>query len=221
MILRAILSPKSTVARFVNQVGTYGLGAVITPLVSALLVPVYARFLTTGDFGELAIIEIIQGFLGLVIGLRLQDSVLRVYHAYDSPDDRDAVLSTCMLTSIATSATFVVLFLSLNAMVDIAGFVGVRRPGAYNLMLLSLIPSIGRVVILSGLRAQQRARLYVTITLVSIVCGLIAKILFVAVWNQGVIGALRGGLVGGTVSMAFALGVTSIGQYRWKWKCCN
>jgi len=207
---------KTTVGRLIGQVSIYGLGAVITPLVSALLVPIYARVLSTSEFGELAVIEAVQSILMLVVGLRLADSVLRVYYLYESPDDRDAVLNTSLLAGIAVSILFVAVLWGINVVFDVDGLVGIDQRVIYKLMLLILVPGVIRGIVLASLRAQQRAMAYVGVSLTTMLSLITVKVVFVAILRQGVIGSLRGELLGGMIGALISLGVARKGIRSWR-----
>jgi len=206
---------RTVIGRLVGQVAVYGLGAVITPLVSGLLVPVYARVLSTSDFGELAVIQTAQSILGLIAGLRLTSSVLRVYYTYESQENRNAVLITCLAATCVVSALFVALFLIMDSVFGLSQLIGIRQQAFFRLALLTLIPNLIREITLAGLRSQQRASAYVFVSVVSLVSSMVSKILFVVVWRQGVIGSLRGGLVGGVVGASVSLVVMGAGIRSW------
>jgi len=203
--------------QFLKLTGTYGIATAMQPMLSLLLVPLYARVLTTAEFGELAIIMTVKAFLEMVVGLQLSSSIVKIYHDYPAHQRRDA-LSTCFVMVIVSSAGIVGVLLLLNRLTGVAALVGIQQRDVFDMMLVSIPLSAVIAVVMGGLRAQQRAKVFVIVAVVGSVATLLAKVFFVAVLRQGVLGAIRGVAVGGLLGCVVACGFTLMGSERWGWK---
>ena len=63
----------------------YGLGDVATSIISFLLLPIYARFLTPEDYGAIGLLLSIELSLKIVFRFGLDAAFMRLY--YDCPDE--------------------------------------------------------------------------------------------------------------------------------------
>ncbi len=209
-------SGKSGFGKFLFQTGIYGFGSLTTPILAFLLVPIYARVLTTAEYGQLAIVLTVQTFLEMVVGLCLSDAAVRIYYSVRE-SVRLATLSTCLIAVIAAATLITGTLFALERVVAFSALLGIEQRAAYDLMLLAVLFMSIRKVIMSGLRAQQRARAYVVLTVGATLGTMVAKVVFVAFLHQGVVGAMRGAAAGGAIGLVLGLAFILLGQHRWKW----
>ena len=64
----------------------YGLGDVATSIISFLLLPLYARFLTPEDYGAIGLLLSVEVVAKIVFRFGLDAAFMRLY--FDCPDDR-------------------------------------------------------------------------------------------------------------------------------------
>ena len=75
----------------------YGLGDVIIKAIAFLLIPLYTRHLTPADYGELSLLQAIEVVLPIILSLGFNSAILKVFHDYDSPDERREIISTAAI----------------------------------------------------------------------------------------------------------------------------
>ena len=90
----------------------YFLGNMLGRLAGFIMLPIYTRVLTTGDYGVLEILSLSADILGMLAGLGIRQAVMRLYYFYDEERDRHGVVST---------ASF--LLLGIFGAITLAGFV--------------------------------------------------------------------------------------------------
>lgn len=89
---------------FARDAFVYGLGVVITRLVSFLMLPIYTRYLTPADYGVLQLLQITIDVTAIVLSAGLMTGVMRFYLKAHTEDERSAVISTAFLLLVATNA---------------------------------------------------------------------------------------------------------------------
>ncbi|MFQ5718318.1 MAG: lipopolysaccharide biosynthesis protein [Acidobacteriota bacterium] len=82
----------------------YGLGTLGTKGIGFLLIPLYTRFLTPGDYGVLALVNMWGAAIGVVIGLGQHRAVFRYYFKESQREGgQEEVLSTFLTLALAMS----------------------------------------------------------------------------------------------------------------------
>ncbi|MCC6642431.1 MAG: oligosaccharide flippase family protein [Deltaproteobacteria bacterium] len=191
--------------RLASDTLIYGLGSVANQAVAFLLLPLYTRYLTPADYGTLALIGAAGSVLGLVAALGIHSGLTRVYFLYDTPEDRDAVVTTGLAFGIVTSTLTA---LSLLVFSDVLAPLLLDVPDSIRYVRLAIVlyslTALGMIG-LSILQIHQRARAYITCTLAGLLTSISLTIYMVAVAGRGVIGVLEGQLAGMIVQLVLSL----------------
>lgn len=74
----------------------YGLGNYGVRLIGFLLIPVYTRYLTTTDYGVLALVSIFTQALWVFVSLGQSPSLFRFYYEGDTAEDRERVVASAL-----------------------------------------------------------------------------------------------------------------------------
>ena len=72
--------------RLARHSAIYGLGGIVSRLLAVLLIPLYTRYLGTGDYGKIE--TLVAGSVVLVIVLRMGISMAFFRFYFDAEDDR-------------------------------------------------------------------------------------------------------------------------------------
>ena len=178
----------------------YGLGAMVSPIVSFLMLPLYTKFLTPEDYGVLALTGIVSVVISSVAGLGIRSGLIRIYYAYDGKDDRDAVVSSSLVFSLLSSAVICAVIYSSAPYT--AGFLLMSENSTeyFRLVIITAFFGVTSVNMLDALRAEEKAKSYVTVSLVMLVLTLLLNYYFVACLGRGVRGILEVGVIGNIVS---------------------
>ncbi len=181
----------SPIRRFVSATSTYAFGTLIHRAYTVLLLPVYLAVLTPRDFGILAITEAISVPLTGVLGLCLDRSVTRFYHAWDEAE-RPLYLGAIWTASLLSAATATSLLIWLGPFVFPALISSV--PFEPYLLLACLIAALKSqsLLPLMILRVREQARWYVALSTGSSLIGSGFILWFIVVERMGALGVLIG-----------------------------
>ena len=196
----------SYLRRMLGESAVYGLGGVANQALGIILVPIYARQLGVTDYGTVAILSTTLSLTTMIATLAMPQAFFRSYlKEADTESERAAVLRTTIGLR---------LIVSILALLLISGF---AYPLAVVLLgtgaewhLMALIGAIVffdslNVVPFSFLRAERRPFPYVRLAFIRAVLGSALIIVFVVVFDLGVVGVLLGSLASAIVTASVAL----------------
>lgn len=174
----------------------YGLGMVLSRAVSFLMLPVYTRYLTPGDYGVMALVEMTLDFIAIIGGGQLALGVFRFYHKSDDEAEKREIVSTSfflvgVLYLVISAAVFAGAGLLSQALFSTDAHVTVIRVAAGNLAAQSLL-----IVPLSFARVRDLSLLIVGTNLVKLVVTVALNILFIVGMGLGVLGIFLSSLIG-------------------------
>lgn len=94
---------KGLVRRVSSATFHYGLAAALPKLISFLLIPVFAAYLTPGDFGIVEIASSITGFLALGMRFALPSAMARLYFAHGESEGLKDYVKTLFVVLVLNS----------------------------------------------------------------------------------------------------------------------
>ena len=202
----------NTLARLVKQSSIYGIGAVVTPLIGFIMLPLYTRALTPEDYGVLAITTVLQAILSITFTLGMNAGLARIYFSYDLKAERQAVIVSSIIFSGVVLTAIVGVLWGGTAQVS-ALMLDVPQGELFvKFVLLASALNAGVKILLSALRAEERALLYTGITIGRFLLTLTGNILFVIVFQRKVRGVLEAGLISHAISYIVLLGAVLRGK---------
>lgn len=180
---------------FARHTIIYGVGIIISRLVSFVMLPVYTRYLTPADYGVMALLDMTLDIVAIVAGAKIAGGVFRFYHKAADEEARKRVVSTALLL---LGASFAVLALLTGFLAEpvarlafgTAEHAMLVRVGAASLGLQGLL-----IVPLALLQLQQRSDAYTAITTLKLVLQVALSVLFLVHFEMGVLGILTSTLV--------------------------
>ena len=89
---------------FAREAFVYGLGVVLSRIVSFLMLPIYTRYLTPADYGVLQLLQITIDVTAIVLSAGLMTGVMRFYLKAASDRERSEVISTAFALLVASNA---------------------------------------------------------------------------------------------------------------------
>jgi O-antigen/teichoic acid export membrane protein len=166
----------------------YGSGFLLARVAGFLLVPLYTRFLTPADYGVIELLDLTGFFVGTFVALGMEQAVMKFYHAFDAPEDRQRVISTAVIFSCASGLCLISILIPLRG--PLAQFIlGSRRyEGLFLFGFLTLLVTSFLSLLKVTLRAQQRSLIFTGVSLAQVLIAIILNIAFVAVLRLGPIG---------------------------------
>lgn len=199
--------------RVLKHALVYGVGTLLTQLVSFIMLPVYTRYLTPEDYGVMALVEMTLDVMALLAGAQLVLGIFRYYHLTDDPEEKKAVVSTAFL---GLSGSYLMVG---GLAILLAGWLSNLVFGTLEHRYLIQVAAVGLMakslplVPLAFARVQDRSTLVVATSLTTLVLGLSLNILFVVVLEMGILGIFYSSLIAsGSVGIGLAIWlVTRVG----------
>jgi O-antigen/teichoic acid export membrane protein len=184
------------VKRLFKDTLIYGIGRTLSYGVSLLLVPLYTRIFAPSDYGTIDILTLLITLVNLTIALEIGQAIFRFLPDIQSQDERISYSSTALWFVIAVYSLFV-LFVWLAAQ-NVSQWLinGNGQPDV--IRVASLAAWAGGVFLLvqAKLRGQLQAKAYAATNITYTLGYLGFAILFVVVFELGVIGVFSGQLIG-------------------------
>jgi O-antigen/teichoic acid export membrane protein len=171
-------------------VAIYGAGDAAIQVVNFFLLPVYVRFafLTTADFGAVALIGAIEAFSKVINKWGLDGAFMRYYHERDEGRPRQEMTSTIVWFMVAANGTL--LAVTLLASARLARLMSLD-PGylpALRLMLVNITVMAFTFVPFHVMRLRHEATSFSVFTFARSVGTVGLRVLFVIVLRYGVAG---------------------------------
>ncbi len=191
----------------------YGLGTILLRAISFLLLPVYTRFLTTSDYGILAVTGMLASILACILPLGLHGALNPIYFFTPDTNQRRADLGTVWLA-------IVVLAGGMTLLLDLTGehlfpllFRSVPFTPYVRLVIWSAFFGTFSLVPLCLFQIQGRAKAYVLSTMSGSLLSIGLVVYFVVLRGQGVRGNLLGSLLAALI-MAGVYVAAALGSLR-------
>jgi len=148
----------------------YGISSISPQLVNFALLPIYTRYLTTADYGMMALLAIFSLFYILIAGLGLSQSVFRFYR--DDGIDKDVLISDVIASLLLGSKdykTLVIIVLLTSSVTSISAILlTVKRVKRQPIQVL--------VANLFGLGVQVPVSLWLVVTMEEKLLGMLVGI---------------------------------------------
>jgi O-antigen/teichoic acid export membrane protein len=185
--------------------------------VGFIMVPVYSRFLSVGEYGTVEVIELTTQVVALVIGLGLfGSSLMRIYQDYDDEHGRFGISSTAILGSAGANLLAGLITIAGASLASQLVFHHTNYTGLLRATFAAMIFSNIEAVCLVYLRLRRRAVFFVVYSLITLTVTLGFNILFIAVQHRGVWGFVLSKLIVSAAGTIFLLFVC-LRETRLRW----
>lgn len=180
----------------------YMIASFLPPIVGFVMLPIYSRYLTPEDYGVVALVLSLQAFLPLIMTLQIHSSISRFYFDYkDNKIILHTFISTLMLLTFILS-TMILTVVLLNYK-EVISFLFPKTVGFDNLFLLGILTAYITVfnsIFIALIRVQQKAKLFMKVSIALFFISLIINILEVIVNEQGAYGVVEAALISIVIS---------------------
>ena len=191
------------VRNLVRSSSIYALASLASPLITLVLAPFLTHRLSPTDYGALSVLLTVIALVAGVTQFGLGSAFFRAYgYDYDAPRDRLAVVSTSI--SMLALVTIPVTAVAVVAAPWIAALLLGTSVYADAIMCAALVLLFQNLTVpgLAWLRVENRAGTYSTLAFANLLVSLCGAVLFVGVFQLGIVGALMGTMCGyATVDM--------------------
>ena len=196
----------SQLKRLGKHSAIYGLGGLVSRILAVLLLPLYTRYLTTSDYGQIETLIALVTVLTIVLQFGIGSAFFRFYFDADDHDGRRLVLRTSFWFTM-TMATLGLVMVCVLATPIAEGLFG--DPGAANLVRASgvaLWAQMNYAQLTNLFRVEERSVAFVLASLTNILVTVGATILLVVVLDEGPLGVIVGNFTGTLLVYVVLLG---------------
>lgn len=187
----------------------YGLGGMLAKSVSFFTLPIYTRIFTPADYGTIEMLVVLSSFLGaiLVMGMDSAQSMYFFKHKQEGKAAQARIVSAILQWRLLWGTSIVLIATLIAPLLNAAFFDGKLGLEYFAIAFASTL--FAQVMRQSAevMRLLYRPWSYITITLSQSLLAAALVLLFVLVFNQGILGFFLGA---GTASVFVAL----IGWFR-------
>lgn len=196
------------------------MGSILSQLVGFLLIPVYTRFLTPADYGVLHLVVLTADVIGIIVSLKVGDTIIRLYYESKDNQQRNLVVSTGVLIIIFFSVLLLIpLFLSSNYFAELIledSRLGYLFQMSFASMMLNMLCSIAMTYV----QIKEKSKLFVVLSLTKLLLAVSLNIYFVVVLKIGVLGIVLSTLITTAlftlIMIPFLIKKVGI-KYSWSW----
>ena len=198
----------------------YGLGQILTRVASFLLLPIYTSYLTPADYGIIAILDLVAGMLGILIGAGMGSAVNRFHFEANTDLERSQVWWTGFSFAVGVGVILVFpVFLAREFVAQTVFGDSVQEGGYFlGLVLATTWLNIQSSFLDDYLRIRKWSSLSVSLNFIRLLLNLALNISLLAVWEWGISGILVGNLVANGIAtvVLFYIFNRNVGRFQFK-----
>jgi len=181
----------------------YAIGTLISRLTALVMLPIYTRYLTPEDYGAIELLTMAIELTGILVGFRITQAMFRYYIMSDSEVERRQVVSTVLLTVMAASGLgTLVLYQGGNLFSEVI-FGTTQYAEEFKLFSFTLVTNAISACGLGFLRARQKPRVYLIVSIVTLALQVTLNLIFVVHMNLHVTGVVYSALASGIIMSVF------------------
>jgi O-antigen/teichoic acid export membrane protein len=194
--------------RFTHHSAIYGIGNAITKVASIILIPIYIRVLTPGEYGTLEMFYVVASVMGTLLGMNIAHGTLRFYFEYEDTADKKRVISTSLIAT-ALFSLLVMFFLSYYTdMLSSLVFKSKDYSSLFKYIFLTVFFQLLNEIGFAYLRVSEKAVFYIIVAIIQLVCQILFNSYLVVVLNMGIRGILIGNLLSIFVTWCILISAT-------------
>lgn len=202
------MTERSSVSGLFTHTFIYGLGDLTRKLVGFLLIPLYTKFMTPGEYGVLQLALVFVAFVQVLYSLGLTTAFFRFYLDSSDPERRRRVFATTFWSMVAIDVVLSAAMFTRTGSLSSLIFGDPSRGEIVLLMVLTLLVETLLQVPLLLLRALDRSRTFLLYVLSQLLLALVANYVCVAVLRMGAYGAMLANLFASALLFVLLLPLT-------------
>lgn len=186
----------------------YGLGNYGIKVVGFLLIPVYTRYLTPGDYGVLALVSMYTQAMFVLMNLGQTVGIFRFYYDHDDPAGRERVIAAAIWIVFLFSVPLTLIPFAFSE--QIAEWLLDDR-ALWFLIMLGTATVLAKVLLrmpFSIMRANEESKRYAKWSLIRSASATIVAVVLVVGFHQGALGVIGAQFVAEFAMCLFLTGAT-------------
>lgn len=194
---------------------TYGLGLMLNRIIGFLLLPLFTSYLAPKDYGINSILMMVSFVLAAVFALGLNAGMAPFYYEGNHEERKCTTIWTTVFLLTISCAVMLGLGIVFARQVSMAAFLTPEYSGLLIFTLIGTALNILSNPFSLRLMYEERARLYMTLTIVSTTLSILLNILFVVGLRMGILGYTISWMLGqGLYLLIFFLATAPAMKFR-------
>jgi O-antigen/teichoic acid export membrane protein len=174
----------------------YGLGSIVARILGVLLLPLYTRYLSPGDYGLIETLVALAAVLSALVAQAMKSAFFRFYFDSAEPARRLLVVRTAFWYVMAASTATLAVGVAFSRQISWALFHTQHHADLVVASFVGLWAAMNYDQMTSLFRVEQRSTAYVAATLANVGITIAATVLLVVAFDQGPLGVLVGNFTG-------------------------
>ncbi len=179
-----------------KQTAIYSIGNVSTKIIGFILLPVYTAYLTTSQYGILAILEISGQILIGIFSFNLSTGMMRWLPGAKNSNEEKSIVFTTVTTTLLLASSVSLFLIPLNNYFSELFFGSTKFSLYFTLLFLTSSFGIYNLVPFTLLRHLEKSIMFTVLTTLKFTVTLLFIIYFVVHLKMGIEGILIGQLIG-------------------------
>lgn len=194
------------IKRLGANVLTYGVGQVLMRVVTLLLLPVFTRYLSPVEYGVTSILGILNYALVPLFSIGLGAGMGPCYFESTSPERRRATIYSAAAILLTSCAVLTIAALFFAPQLSVLAFKTAKYSAVVRITIAGSCCTILATPFMQYLQFEERARLYVALTLSGTASTIIASVICVVGLRRGVAGMAEANTAGQLASLLLFAG---------------
>ncbi len=196
---------KEQLKNIFSQTAIYSLGNISTKLVGFILLPLYTGYLTTSEYGILALLEVVSQILIAIFTFNLPIAMLRwISETKNQKEEKGIIFTTYISLIVIAAFTLFAGLLSTKAL-SLLIFQSDKYVQYLHVLLISASLTIINRHPLTLLRHREKAAFFAAVNILKLILILSLNIYFVAYAKTGILGVV--------ISMALGEGFVTLATF--------
>lgn len=173
----------------------YGVGGFVNRFIGFLLLPVFTAYLTPTDYGISSILGWVAFLLAPIFSLGFGAAMAPCYFEGNNRERKEETLWTGFTILLISTSLLAIMGIFLSRPISLLAFQTPEYHYLVTIALLSTCLSILSTPFMLRLQFEERARLFVILTLLVTFISVSSSLLLVVVFKKGIRGFIEAGLV--------------------------
>jgi O-antigen/teichoic acid export membrane protein len=184
------------IKRLASQSLIYGLGGLISRVLSVLLLPLYTSYLTTRDYGRVETLTALTAVLVVVLRLGISSAFFRFYFDSNEIADRIRVVRTSFWFTMASATLGLAAGWIAAEQIADALSLGHNQAWLVRAAFVGLWAQLNYEQLTSLFRVEERPVLFTAATIANLLVTVGATVLLVVHFHKGAMGVIVGNWIG-------------------------
>lgn len=178
----------------VKNTSLYTIGIILPQIVGFLLLPIYTKYLSPGDYGIVSSMQVLSSILIIVFSFAIDRSIYRLYFDYKTDQDKRNYLGTITISLLFISSIILLLIFIFKGTISQI-YKSIEFYPFFVFSIVSAFFSIFSIIPKIYFQINEKADKFIALSLLefTLITGFV--LWFIVVKQEGAIGMLKGGMI--------------------------